>query len=34
MINNSYIVGENKLHLMGWWWCALCTRPTRLVWFQ
>jgi len=22
--------GENKLHSMGWWWCPLCTKPTRL----
>jgi len=23
--------GENKLNLMRWWWCPLCTRPTRSV---
>jgi hypothetical protein len=23
--------GENKLHSMRWWWCLLCSRPTRLV---
>jgi hypothetical protein len=23
--------GENKLHSMKWWWCPLCSRPTRLV---
>jgi hypothetical protein len=22
---------ENKLHLMRWWWCPLCIRPTHLV---
>jgi len=24
---------ENKLHLMRWWWCLLCTRPTHRVGF-
>jgi hypothetical protein len=23
--------GENKLHSTIWWWCPLCTRPTKLV---
>jgi len=25
--------GEKKLHLMRWWWCLLCTRPTHSVGF-
>jgi len=25
--------GENKLDSMGWWWCQLCTKPTRLAGF-
>jgi len=24
---------ENKLIPMRWWWCPLCTRPTRLLGF-
>jgi len=27
----SCIHGENKLHLMRWRWCLLCTRPTSWV---
>ena len=28
---------QNKLHLMRWWWCSLCTRQIRsntLPWFR
>jgi len=31
MVNFQLYHGENKLHLMRWWWwCPLCTRPTYL----
>ena len=44
-MNESYMIyakwaifqlyyGKNKLFLMGWWWCPLCTRPTQLVCFS
>jgi len=25
-----YIIARTSHILMRWWWCLLCTRPTRL----
>jgi len=27
----SYIMAITSYILMRWWWCPLCTRPTRWV---
>jgi len=29
----NYIMGRTSHILMIWWWCPLCTRPTRWVGF-
>jgi len=31
MSNYSADDDQNKLKSMKWWWCPLCSRPTRLL---
>jgi len=31
MPNEQFFMARTSYILMKWWWCPLCTRPTRWV---